>query len=180
MPRGRPKKEQTEKKVIKEKKLPPTNNQVGEIQEKKAAPPKKRGRKKKNQELLLKPEEVLDYIHRNYPKLGIDKIRDIVVDGLKNRDQNTEHAYVFDEIVVAEETYFCDDSGNILNDDAHICGYIIDSDTSSDDQEENQNDGSKSYRKGRTQDKKNVRVQMFYSESDNRTFKQVMDDIRSR
>ena len=179
MPRGRPKKVQTEEKVVKEKKLPPTHNQVGEIQEKKAAPPKKRGRKKKNQELLLKPEEVLDYIHRNYPKLGIDKIKDSVVEGLKNRDQNTEQVYVLDEIMVAGEIYFCDDGGNVLNDDAHICGYIIDSDTSSDDSREVEKSGSKSYRKGKTQDKKNVRVQMFYADTDDRTFKQVMDTIRS-
>jgi hypothetical protein len=174
MPRGRPRKVQTEEKVVKEKKLPPTHDQVGELQEKKAAPPKKRGRKKKNQELLLKPDEVLDYIERNYPKLGIKRIRDSIIEGLKNRDQNVEQTYILDEILVADETYYCDSKGNILNDDAQICGFVIDSDadTNSDD-----STGLKTHRDGETQDKRAVRVQMFYAESDDRTFKQVMNTI---
>lgn len=184
MTRGRPKKTQAEneKKVKKEPKLPPTNDQVGEIQEKRTVPPKKRGRKKKNQELILKPEEVLDYMERNYPKLGIKKIRNSVIEGLKNREQNVEQTYVLDEILIADETYFCDTKGNILNHDAQICGYIIgsDSDTDSDTNPnmENEERGEKTYRKGKTQDKKNVRVQMFYADTEDRTFKQIMDDIR--
>ena len=180
MPRGRPKKETAVKaitceKVVKQKKLPPSHGQVGEIKEKKAAPTKKRSRKKKNQELLLKPEDILDYIDRNYPKLQINKIRNSVIEGLKNRDQNVEQTYVLDEVLVSGETYYCDPDGNILNNDAHICGYVIDSnaDTSSDSDEVEQ----KSYRKGKTQDKRTVRVQMFYAESDDRTFKQVMNDF---
>jgi hypothetical protein len=178
MPRGRPRKDatanNTKDKVIKPKILPPKNEQVGELQTKaKTAPPKKRGRKKKVQELLMKPEDVIDYMIRNYPKMGIEKIKDSVVNGLKNRETDVEQIYVLDEIVINGDIYFCDQKGNVLNDDARICGFVIDSDTDSDEG----SDPTKTYEKGKTQDSKTVRVQMFHAQSDDRTFKQVVNSI---
>lgn len=175
MPRGRPKKEVFNEKVIKEKKLPDSHNQVGEIKKKKAIPPKRRGRKKKNQELLMKPEDVLDFIDRNYPKLGIKKIKKSIIEGLENRDQNIRQTYVLDEIIIAGEVYYCDSEGNILNDDARLCGFIVDSDTDSNEKKYKY----KMYKKAKTQDRKNVQVQMFYADADDRTYKQVIGTIGS-
>lgn len=179
MPRGRPKRDQEDEKVYKTKKLPPQHEQIGEIIEKEEEidTTKKRGRKRQVSDALMKPEDVLNYIDRNYPKLGISKIKEDILNGLKNRDQNAEHVYVLDEIKIANEIYYCDPDGNILNDDARICGFVVgsDSDNSGD---EKANNTHKTYKKAHTQDKKKLRVQMFYADTDDRTYKQIMDSIR--
>lgn len=182
--------------------LPPTHDQIGEIKKnsKKAKKPKPRGRKKKAQEHMIKPEEVLEYMIRNYPKLHIDKIKDSVIEGLKNRDVYAERLYVLDDIVINGDVYFCDPCGNILNDDAQICGFVIDTDSDSIDSiedmqlethEDNSIDTSKksvpkstpnsglshSYQKAKTQDLKHVKVQMFYAQTNDNTYKQQIDEI---
>ena len=126
---------------------------------------KKRGRKKKNPESDCKPEDVLDYIQRNYPGIEIEKIRDSVIEGMKKGNNKQERMFALDEIKISGETYYCDTDGNILNSDAKLCGFFNDP-----------NDIEKNGVICETQDGQ-VRATLFNSKSDDRTFKQVMMDI---
>ena len=59
--------------------------------------PKKRGRKPGitsiNNEPLFRAEDVLDFLHINYPKLGIDIIRDYAIYGIKKTKKEGKVTY---------------------------------------------------------------------------------------
>jgi hypothetical protein len=218
----------------KPKPLPPKNEQVAELIENDSTePPKKRGRKKRTPSNLMKPEDVIDYMIRTYPKMQLDKIKNHILTGLIKRNTEMERLYVLDELIVGEYTYFCDSGGTVLNDDAQICGFVIDSDKEAVDKEVSDKEVSdkevsdkevsdkeavdkeavdkeavdkeildkklldsnksikkldkkskkkktKYYKKGKTYDKKNVNIHMFYTETDDRTFKETIDSIEKR
>jgi hypothetical protein len=86
---------------------------------------RKRGRKSKNQEVLFKPEEVVDYIIRNYPNIGIDKIRDKLIDGLKIMKDVKNNPYLLYKFPYKGTTYYYDDNDAILNSDGILIGYFI-------------------------------------------------------
>lgn len=86
---------------------------------------RKRGRKSKNQEILFKPEEVMDYIARNYPDIGIDRIRNKVVNGLKVMKNIKNNPYLLYKFPYKNVTYYYDDNGAILNTDGVLIGYFI-------------------------------------------------------
>lgn len=200
MRNSRPRKTKVDK--SKPKQLPPKFEQIAElIKNEKTEPPKKRGRKKRTPSNLMKPEDVINYMIRTYPKMQLDKIKDDVLNGLKKSTTAMERLYVLDELIVGDDIYYCDSGGTVLNDDAHICGFVIDSESEDSSKkpkdsskelsdkeisdkklleskkEEKETKNSKFYKKGKTQDKKAVKINMFYSQSDNRTFKQTIDSI---
>jgi hypothetical protein len=212
----------------KPKPLPQKNEQLAElIKNDSTEPPKKRGRKKRTPSNLMKPEDVIDYMIRTYPKMKLDKIKDHVLTGLIKRNTEMERLYVLDELIVGEHTYFCDSDGTVLNDDAQICGFLTDSlesndsdkDTSGKEDSSKEASGkeasdketsdketldkevvdkldknkstkklnkkskkkkTKYYKKGKTQDKQNVNIHMFYADTDDRTFKETIDSIEKR
>lgn len=86
---------------------------------------RKRGRKKKDQELTFKSEEVLDYMIRNYPHMGIERIREKVNDGLKVMKELGDNPYLLYKFPHDGNTYYYDDKNAILNTDGKIVGYFI-------------------------------------------------------
>lgn len=89
---------------------------------------RKRGRRKKEQELMMKPEEVMDYMIRNFPDMKLEKIKYKVVSGLKLMKELGENRYVLDKFTYNDESYYYDDKNTILNADAKFVGYFIDQD----------------------------------------------------
>jgi hypothetical protein len=117
---------------------------------------RKRGRKKKNQDMLFKPEEVVDFIHRNYPLMGIDKIRDKIIEGMKIMKEFGENPYLLYKFTYNGQTYYNDDRGAILNADGRIVGYFV------------------------TQDDGTNKMYMIDREGkDTRTYDEVIKDIES-
>ena len=86
---------------------------------------RKRGRKKKETELLFKPEEVIDYVHRNFPLMGIDRIRDKVIDGLKVMREFGDSPYLLYKFTYSDTIYYYDNEGAILNTDGKLVGYFV-------------------------------------------------------
>jgi hypothetical protein len=115
---------------------------------------RKRGRKKKDQDQEFKPEDVLDYMIRNYPQMGIDRIRDKVIDGLKVMKELGDNPYLLYKFSHDGNTYYYDDKNAILNTDGSIVGYFV-----------KQEDGS------------NKMFSILQKNKDMRTFAQVIDSI---
>lgn len=86
---------------------------------------RKRGRKRKDQDLIMKPEEILDYMIRNYPRMGIEHIKDDVIRGIKKMKEMGNSPYVLDRFMYEDNIYYEDDKGAILNSDAVLVGYFI-------------------------------------------------------
>jgi hypothetical protein len=87
---------------------------------------RKRGRKKRDQELLFKTEEVLDYMIRNYPQMGINQIRSKVIDGMISMKQLGDTPYVLEKFTHTNGSiYYIDTKGAIFNTDAIIVGYFV-------------------------------------------------------
>ena len=117
---------------------------------------RKRGRKSKNQDTLFKSEEVLDYVDRNYPDLGINRIRDKVINGLKVMRNMKNHPYLLYKFPYEGRTYYYDENDAIINTDGVLIGYFI-----------KQRDGNK-------------KMYMFEQRNkDQRTFEQIINDIES-
>lgn len=118
---------------------------------------RKRGRKSKDQEVVFKPHEILDYIHRNYPLMGINRIREKVIDGLKLMRDLEEGAYILTKFTYDGSSYYFDDNNAILNTDGKLIGLFI-----------SQTDG-------------NNKMYLFNrKDKDIRTFKEVIDDIENK
>lgn len=90
---------------------------------------RKRGRKKKEDE--IKPEDVIDYMIRNFPRMGIEKIKDRVLNGLKTKKLMDETPYTLDKILHNGIYYYQDAYGTILNADGIIVGYSVKNDDES-------------------------------------------------
>ena len=87
---------------------------------------RKRGRKKRDQEVLFKTEEILDYMIRNYPHMGIDQIKTQVIEGLIAMKQIGDTPYVLEKFTHTDGSiYYTDTKGAIFNTDALIVGYFI-------------------------------------------------------
>ena len=86
---------------------------------------RKRGRKKKEQELLLKPDEILAYMIRNFPYMGIEKIKDKVINGLQIMKDIGDNPYLLYKFIHEDKTYYYDDMNTILNADGQIVGFFI-------------------------------------------------------
>lgn len=123
--------------------------------------PKKRGRKsgrkKTDQEFLLKPEKVLEYMIRNYPSLGIDKIRDQIIIGLKEMKTIEEEPYRLYKFRYNGNDYYCDEKFAIYNTDAKVVGYFV----------KRPNDSKKMY-------------MIDSKDKDTRTFQEVIDSIEKQ
>lgn len=85
----------------------------------------KRGRKKKGLNMLFKPEEVLDYIDRNFPLIKIDRIREKVIDGMKAMREFGEFPYILYKFTHESAIHYYDDKGAVLNADGRLVGYFI-------------------------------------------------------
>jgi hypothetical protein len=124
--------------------------------------PKKRGRKsgrkKDSQDMLLKIDDVLDYMARNYPHLGIDKIRDKIIIGIKEMKSIETNPHLLYKFKHNDMTYYYDEKGAIYNPDGKVVGYFVKHDNNSID--------SKMY--------------MIESKNkDTRTFQEVIDSIEN-
>lgn len=153
-------------------------------------PAKPRGKKGKMATLMMKPEEVIDFMIRNYPSMNIELIRESVLDSLRNREDNEERLNVLEEITIDDEQYYYDGRGNIINCDTNMCGFVIglmsdysgslnSSDGTLDGEDRDDEECErppKTYKIGTTIDK-TVKVQMFKDDRDIRTLKQVINDI---
>lgn len=117
---------------------------------------RKRGRKKKDTDLLFKPEEMLDYIQRNYPQINIDTIRDKIIDGLKTMREFGERPYLLYKFTYNDNAYYYDDHGAILNTDGKLIGYFIP-----------QPDG-------------NNKMYMFHRNKGRKTFQEIIDSIENK
>jgi len=118
---------------------------------------RKRGRKKKDQELTFRSEEVVDYMIRNYPHMGIERIREKVLDGLKVMKDINDEPYRLYGFVHKKIKYYYDDNDAILNTDGVIIGYFI---------------------KQEDQNKKMYMLQQ--NNTDIRTFEQVINSIERK
>lgn len=117
---------------------------------------RKRGRRTKEQDATFKPEEILDYIHRNYPLIGIDRIRDKVIDGLKVMRAFSDSPYLLYKFTYDNTIYYYDDNGAILNADGKLIGYFV-----------KQSDGM------------NKMCMFTLKNKDTRNFQQVIDSIEN-
>lgn len=86
--------------------------------------PKRRGRKRKNHEQVITPEFVVDYIIFNYPFIGLNKIRDKVLNEIKNHDPSHKIRYILDVFDHNDNKYYRDMYGNILDNNAKHVGHI--------------------------------------------------------
>ena len=115
---------------------------------------RKRGRKKKNSDLIFRPDEIIDYMVRNFPYMGIDKIKDKVLNGMNILRNMGNSAYLLYQFTYEGVTYYYDDMNAVLNTDAQVIGYLID-----------QTDGGK-------------KLYLLHPNTrDNRTYQQVINDI---
>ena len=120
---------------------------------------KRRGRKKgrnKKEELDYKPDDVIDYMIRNFPYMGIEKIKDRVLDGLKTKKIMDETPYMLSKFLHNGIVHYYDDYGTILNSDCVVVGYFVKND-----------DGSES------------KYMIDLNKKDNRSFQEVIDHIES-
>ncbi len=115
------KKRQYNKKKNKEPKSDLASSNVNPVQN----VPKKRGRKKKVHELIMKPEDVINFIDKKYPYTGLSFIKDDIIRSLKVREQFGEQPYLVDQIFHDGKVYWKDEYNNILNSDAQNVGHII-------------------------------------------------------
>ena len=91
--------------------------------------PKKRGRKrgksKKTVDTLFKPEEIIDYIIRNYPQKNLHEIRDKLIDGVKKMKEFNETSYLLEKFMYRNSAYYYDKYDVIFNSDGRMVGYYI-------------------------------------------------------
>lgn len=117
---------------------------------------RKRGRRKKGEEFIMKPEDVIDYMIRNFPDMQIEKIKDKVIKGLRLKRDIGENYYVLDKFMYNGEIYYYDSRNSILNSDAQFVGFFLD-----------QEDGTK-------------KIQFLRQPNDDtRTYEQIIADIES-
>lgn len=115
---------------------------------------RKRGRRKKGEDFIMKPEDVLDYMIRNFPGMKLEQIKDKVIEGLKLKRDIGENYYVLDKFIYKDNAYYYDSRNTILNNDAQFVGFFI-----------NREDGTK-------------KIQFLKSTyTDNRTYEEVIADI---
>lgn len=89
---------------------------------------KKRGRKrghKQDTSSLFTAEEVIDYIHRNFPLMRIDRIRDKTIQGLKTMREFNDCPYLLYKFTHDNTIYYYDDKGAILNTDGKLSGLFV-------------------------------------------------------
>ncbi len=120
---------------------------------------KKRGRKrgrKKKEELDFKPDDVIEYMIRNFPYMGIEKIKDRVLNGLKTKKLMDETPYMLSKFLHNGANHYYDDYGMILNDDCVVVGYFVKND-----------DGSES------------KYMIDLNKKDTRSYQEIIDHIES-
>jgi len=86
---------------------------------------RKRGRKKRNAETMFKVEDVLDFIKRRYPFMGIDKIKDDVINGIGKMRELINSPYLLYKFNYNDKTYYYDDTNTVVNSDGQTVGYIV-------------------------------------------------------
>lgn len=92
---------------------------------------RKRGRKKKDSEFMFKPEFIMDYVIRNFPKMDMDKIKDKVISGLMLMKKYDSNPYLLTKISYDGNIYYKDDRHTVFNPDGQIIGYLIKQDDNS-------------------------------------------------
>ena len=118
---------------------------------------RKKGRTKKTIDLTFKPDEVLDYIIRNYPHIGIERIRDKVINGLNEMKIMGDNPYLLYKFTYEGTKYYYDDKNAIFNTDSKIVGYFI-----------KQPDGN------------NKMYPILKKNKDTRTFQEVINSIENK
>ena len=86
---------------------------------------RKRGRKKKDLDSLYKPEEVLDFIIRNYPMCNVGIIKDKIIKGLARMREFGDRPNLLYRITYDGKTYYYDDHGTIYNTDGATAGVFV-------------------------------------------------------
>ena len=117
---------------------------------------RKRGRKKRNAETMFKVDDVIDYMIRRYPFMGIDKIKDEVITGIGKMRELVNSPYLLYKFNYNDKTYYYDETNTVVNTDGQTVGYII-----------KKPDGTN-------------KLYMIDNNFDNRTYEQVIDDIEGR
>jgi hypothetical protein len=86
---------------------------------------RKRGRKKKDQDTLYNPEEVIDFIERNYPQYNLGKIKNKIITGLAKMREFGNRPNLLYRISYDGKTYHYDDRGTIYNTDGATVGVFV-------------------------------------------------------
>jgi hypothetical protein len=86
---------------------------------------RKRGRKRKEQDFVFKPEDIMDYVIRNFPQMRMDIIKTKVVDGLKLMKDFDNNPYLLTKFIIDNQVYYYDDKSTIVNPDGQVIGYFI-------------------------------------------------------
>ena len=84
---------------------------------------KKRGRKRKEVEYNRTPEDIIDFIIKSYPYIGLDKVKENILVALKANPHKQHIAYVLDTIEYNGKKYYYDMHGNILDANAQHVGH---------------------------------------------------------
>jgi hypothetical protein len=90
--------------------------------------PKKRGRKAgctKSNIILYKAEDVIDYIHRNYPLFELNKIRNKILENIKKEKTLEKKPYMLNTFNHNNISYYYDDNDFILNTAGELIGFFI-------------------------------------------------------
>ncbi len=86
---------------------------------------KRRGRKKKDNQQCFRPDYVIDFMIRNYPLMGIEKIRENVLIALKTCDGTHLPQYVLDVMEYDNKKYYYDKYGCILDTNGQLVGHSM-------------------------------------------------------
>lgn len=122
--RGRPPKSvKVEKTIKKNDKLIDPNESVINHDVKKRG--RKKGKKNENKTLYA-PEEFIDFMIYNYPKLELNKIRDKIINELKERKFIIHRPTTFNKFTYNDETfYYYPENGQVINKDCLNVGRFI-------------------------------------------------------
>jgi hypothetical protein len=86
---------------------------------------RKRGRKKKDSIVQHTPEEIIDYMIRNFPHMKIDQIKEKTLNGLKIMKEMGDNPYILTKFIHQNKVYYYDDQNAVLNPDGILVGFVI-------------------------------------------------------
>jgi len=86
---------------------------------------RKRGRKKKDSIVQHTPEEIIDYMIRNFPHMKIDQIKEKTLNGLKIMKEMGDNPYILTKFIHQNKVYYYDDRNAVLNPDGMLVGFVI-------------------------------------------------------
>lgn len=92
---------------------------------------RKKGKRKKDDKFLIRPVDVIDYIHSCWPQLEINLIKDKVIKGIRKEKEKGKEYYVLDKFIYKNNIYWVDNRNTILDNDANFVAIFIDNDNGS-------------------------------------------------